>query len=317
MFPKEQFDTFDYEPDMWASHFPVLKLDDLQPKQDTPIRMSFLIGFTESRKTQLAISLECLARQTFKDFEVLICDDGSRPQGMEDVYDMFHPYLHIKTIRLERAAFSACLSRSIKALLPLAQGEILVAMAPEMMLVHEAADYLYNTHFRHIPADVFTYYVNMDRKPTFIDLEKPRDENVPRWVCFKTGFLNYNNQANLHTVDWHSDTSAVETLPQFWYHHDCLSAMTNMRVLEYNHWPWWFLCSMKATNSIWKDMPHTVGHASIDFYFLNYRAIKGYIDVCAKPLMGYHQFHSHSRSCSPIGEQESVSAESLKKNLGI
>lgn len=317
MFPREQFDVFGYEPDIFANTFPKLKWDDLQPKQDTPIKMSFLLSFTENRKTQLAYSLECLARQTFKEFEVLICDDGSRPQHMEQVYNLFMPYLHLKTIRLERNGFSACPSRGIKELVPMAQGEILVTMQPEMMLVHEAADYLYKAHFNSIPDNALTYYVNMDRKPTFIDTEKPKNENAPRFVCLKNGFFNINNQTNLHTVDWHTDTRAVETLPQFWFHYEGLSAMTNIRALEYTHWPWWFVCSMKATDNIWKDLPYTVGHASIDFFFLNYRAIKGYIDICPKQFMAYHQFHSHSTSISPIGEQENMSAESLKRSLGI
>lgn len=177
-----------YESDVFATMFPVLKLDDLQPKQDTSIKMSFLISFTENRKTQLARSLECLARQTFKEFEVLICDDGSRPQKMEEVYDKFIPYLNMKVIRLERSGFSSCPSRGIKELISLAQGEILATMQPEMMLTYDCADWLYNAHFNPIPINALTYYVNMDRRPDIVDKEKPRDENAPRFVCVKMDF---------------------------------------------------------------------------------------------------------------------------------
>lgn len=319
MFPRAEFDKKQYEPDIFANCFPKLKLDDLPKWNNYPVKMSFLMSFTENRKTQLAISLECLARQSFKDFEVLICDDGSKPQGMEKVYDKFRPYLNLKTIRLERDGFSACPSRGIKELLSLAKGEILVAMQPEMMLTHDCACWLYNAHFNSIPENVLTYYVNMDRRPDVVDKEKPRDETAPRFVCVKNGFLNYNNQIMLDKIDWHSDTRTVELLPQFWQHREGISAETNGKVLEHTHWCWWFLCSMKATDSIWKDMPYTVGHASIDFYFLNYRAIKGYIDICPRTLMAYHQFHSHySTSISPIGEQELVAnATNLKKLVGI
>jgi glycosyltransferase involved in cell wall biosynthesis len=327
MFPKAEFDKKQYEPDVFANSFPALKLEDLQPKQDIPIKMSFMMSFTENRKTQLAISLECLARQTFKEFEVLICDDGSRPQGMEEVYDKFRPYLHLKTIRIERQGFSACPSRGLKTLIPLAQGEIFVAMQPEMMLTHDCAKWLYYGHSSSgfvpdgIPIDVLTWYVNMDRRPEVVDLEKPIDKNAPRFICVKNGFLNFDNQVNiLHGgVDWHSDTRNVEKLPQFWMHREGISAENNEIVLNRKVWPWWFVCSMKATDSIWKDMPYTIGHASIDFYFLNYRAIKGYIDICPKSLMAYHQYHSHQvTSISPIGEQEMVAnADNLKKLVGI
>jgi hypothetical protein len=318
MFPKEIFDNKEYESDVFATTFPKLKLDDLQLKQSTPIKMSFLLSFTENRKTQLARSLECLARQTFKEFEVLICDDGSRPQHMEQVYDLFMPYLHLKTVRLERTGFSACPSRGIKELIPMAQGEILVAMQPEMMLAYEASDWLYKAHFSPIPTNVLTYYVNMDRRPDIVDKEKPRDENAPKFVCVKNGFLDYNNQINLDKINWHTNVSMVEALPTFWNHREGISAETNSKVLEHTHWPWWFVCSMKATDSIWKDLPYTVGHASIDFFFLNYRAIKGYIDICPRTLMAYHQYHSHySTSISPIGEQVAMSAESLRESLGI
>lgn len=321
MFPREQFDKKQYEPDVFANSFPSLKWNDLQPKQNIPIKMSFLMSFTENRKTQLAISLECLARQTFKNFEVLICDDGSRPQHMEQVYNLFMPYLNMKVVRLEREGFSACPSRGIKELIPLAQGEILVAMQPEMMLAPGCAMWLYYGHFMNIPEDVLTWYVNMDRRPEVVDLDKQRDENAPRFVCVKNGFLNFDNQVNiLHSgVDWHSDTCNVEKLPQFWTHREGISAENNEIVLNRKCWPWWFCCSMKATDSIWKDIPYTVGHASIDFYFLNYRAIKGYIDICPKPLMAYHQYHSHQvTSISPVGEQETVAnAENFKKLVGL
>jgi hypothetical protein len=237
---------------------------------------------------------------------------------MEEVYDKFIPYLNMKVVRLERDGFSSCPSRGIKWLVPLAQGEILATMQPEMMLTHDAADWLYHGHFNLIPEDVWTYYVNMDRRPDIVDREKPRDENAPRFLCVKTGFFDRHNQDSLDGTDWHSDTHNVEKMPQFWVHSDGLSGMNNVRALEYDHWPWWFVCSMRRDSSVWYDLPHTVGHASIDFFFLNYRAIYGYIDICPKPFMAYHQHHSHySTSISPIGEQNSVSAESLRKSLNI
>ncbi len=317
MFPPAEFNAIAFEVDQWDKRFPLLKLDDLQPKDESlPIKMSFMMSFTNNRRTQLARSLECLARQTWKEFEVLLCDDGST-QDMEYVYNLFRPYLRLKTIRLERSGFSACPSRGFRALYPLAQGDVLTIMQPEMMLVHEAADFLYHAQYAPIPADAWVYYVNMDRRPDIIDLDRPRDENAPRFVCVKTGFLDANNQFTLDAADWHSDTRKVETMPDFWIHGEGLSHMNNIRVLEYNHWPWWFVASMKKTDSIWNDLPHTVGHASIDFFLLNYRAIKGYIDICPKLLMAYHQYHSHNTSSSPIGEQDSVSAKSLKERLGL
>src|SRR3990167_11558817 len=104
MFPLNKFLTHNPGEDPW-DFVPKLRLDDLEPRSDDcPIRVSYLLSFTNYRRSQLARTLECLARQDTKCFEVLICDDGST-QDMKSVFDLFHPYLRMKIFRLERYGF--------------------------------------------------------------------------------------------------------------------------------------------------------------------------------------------------------------------
>ena len=64
---------------------PVLSTDGLVPVDtNLPIKLSMIISFTNWRREQLARSLETIARQNFKEFEVLICDIGST-QDMKSV----------------------------------------------------------------------------------------------------------------------------------------------------------------------------------------------------------------------------------------
>ena len=295
----------------------MLKLDDLAPVDpNLPVRLSFLLGFTNYRRTQLARSLECLARQSWKEFEVLICDDGST-QDMESVYKLFRPYLRMKTYRLERDGFSGCPTRAIKAMIPNASGEVWVIMQPEMMLVQDAAFVLYSSHFGEVPVHDPNYWVYKIAKGTNLHPERGSirgDEK--RYICFKTGFFDSDCQSNLNGTDWHSNVKNVEKMPTFWTHGEGLSHMDNHRVLVYDHWPWWFVGSIKASDDLWKDMPVTRGHASIDFWLLNYRYVFDYVDICPKSFMAYHQFHIRA-SVAPQGEQDSVSHQAIMQQKGI
>lgn len=286
--------------------WPVVKLDDLKPVDSTrPVRLSLLMAFTNYRFTQVIRSLEALCRQEWQDFEVLLCDYGS-PYPMQPVYDTFSPYLRLKTLRLEREHFVACPSRPFRALLPLAAGEIIAVMQPEVLLYKEATRFLYDAHFGPVAQPVDVYCVDINRPP---DLAHDR-----RWVCLKVGFLGDAAQRQMDGFDWHSDVANLMHWPPGLEHHEGLSHMSNGEVQGYDHWPWWFAGSAPRGDPIWKYLPEMVGHASIDFYLLNFRVAAHYTDISSHYFLGVHQFHLRS-SVAPVGEMDSVSVPKLRERL--
>lgn len=90
----EQYRQYTPGYDEYAKDQPNLKLDDLKLRQrSTTPKISYLIS-TWNRHAQLSRSLECLARQTMDDFEVLLANDGST-QNITEVVEPFKPYLNI------------------------------------------------------------------------------------------------------------------------------------------------------------------------------------------------------------------------------
>ena len=119
--------------DPYANIRAELRLDDLPKRDDTlPIHLSLMIC-TCFRYSQLQRSLECLARQDWREFEVLICDDGDNTD-LTPIFQQFEPYLRIKTTRREKMEFSVDPSGGFKTLFPIASGEYWAIMQPELML---------------------------------------------------------------------------------------------------------------------------------------------------------------------------------------
>ena len=320
MFPLQEFLAYQVEHDHFNDTFPVLKLDDLPLKDESlPIELSYCIGFTNFRRTQLARSLETLCRQDWKNFEVLICDDGST-QDMESVYSLFRPLLRMRTIRLEREGFSGCPSKALTALYPFVQGSVIAISQPEMMLKKWACEFLYKAHFQSYPnahyykiRDPSTLYIRS--KDEFLvgsEITKEEYNLNPRWACLKPGWLNAQQQKVLDMLDWHTNVATLETLPGYWTAAPGLSAKSNEYWGSVKPFPWWFIGSALATDKIWEDMPITVGHGTIDMWMYNYRHVFNYVDVIPVEVGAYHQDHVRG-SVSPIGEQDTVSIDSIRR----
>jgi len=111
----------------------------------------------------------------------------------------------------------------------------------------------------------------------------------------------------LDGLDWHGDLSALHDLPSFWDLGIALGTRTNRDVVAKLEWPWWFAASALRDDPIWEAMPEFEGHASIDFWLLNYRRENQYVDIvpAGNPLC-YHQDHTRENS-APIGEAERAS----------
>lgn len=263
---------------------PNLKLDDLQLRDDTmPIRLSIMMTINDFRYGQLARSLECLARQDWMEFEVLICDNGG-PQPLENVFNQFRPFLRLTTARLERVGHSACPSRGFKELLPLCRGEVIAIMQPEVMVQPSVAHFLYDAHF-HEWSSVHRYKIS--RSPISL-------KGKPTWVIPKTGFFDESMFSRIDEIDWHTNVRAIESMPQYNQHKWGFSHMSNLAVTERREFPWWFVASAKRDAGIWDEMPVFRYHASIDFWLLSYRRIHEWVDICSHEIMGYHQWHHRS-----------------------
>jgi len=313
MLDLQEFRNFQMEHDYFNDKDPNIRLTDIKPRDESlPIKLSYCVGITDFRRSQLMRTMETLARQTWKEFEVLVGDDGST-QDLKSVCDLFRPYMKIEYVRLEREGYSSCPSRILKHLFRIAQGQVIAIAQPELMLKSNACEFLYQAH-RHVRDDAYYYMIDelanelkTGREPSTLELA-----NCYRWVTLKPGFLDKPIQMNLDYIDWHKNVAEIENMPGYWDRATGLSNRPNTYWSQRTAVPWWFCGSARADDPIWEDMPVTIGHASIDLWLLNYRKYFHYVDIMPKEVMGYHQDHVRG-SISPKGEQETVSFESIRR----
>jgi hypothetical protein len=298
--PDTEFDEYGkvMPPDEFGN-MPVLRLDDLLPVNESlPVKLSVIIAFSSWRREQLARSLETIARQTFREFEVLICDMGSG-QDMESVYEKFRPYIRLKTKTMERTAWLSCPSRGIKEMLPDASGEVIAIMQPEMLLHPDAFWYLYHGHFGVVPNDFrFSHAEGKEHTVTPESIMPPYiDRGGDTFVNLRNYFLSPSQTHELDHVDWHSNLEHIQSMAGFWTHGYCLSGLTNAEHWnreQHRKWIWWFVGSAKRTSTIWDDMPSFDGHASIDFFLIGYKQTMGYTEVIPQIALAYHQEHTRA-----------------------
>lgn len=270
---------------------PVLKLDDLEPRINTEPKLSILMTINDFRQVQVARSLECLCRQNWKNFEVLIAHTENLG-GMDKVIETFTPYLNLRAFPMARVPKRWCPTAGFKHILPSAQGEVYAIMQPEIMLEPDATMMLYAGHSIKLEDSL---YWRMNSDPW-------SKKDAPKFVNFKVGFLSSEGTKSLDGKDWHSKLKNICD-GEFWHHGQTLSNSTNAHMLSYYEFPWWFVSSAPADDPLWEDMSVFMGHASIDFWLLGYRRIHNYVDVCPLRFMGYHQRHRQN-SDVPAGELE-------------
>jgi len=292
----KEFDSNPMLPDDYGT-IPVLKLDDLLPRDDTlPIKLSMIIAFSSWRREQLARSLETIARQGFREFEVLICDMDSG-QDMESVYEIFRPYIRLKTKKISRTGWSSCPSRGIKEMFPDAEGEVVAIMQPEMMLHPDAFWHLYYGVTENTSDYRFTHVGGDTKGNTPEHVVSVDGDGGERFVNLRNYFLSPEGTHGLDEVDWHTNLDNIQNMPDFWTHWYCLSGMTNRAHWEKESnkkWIWWFVGSARKTATIWEDMPIFDGHGSIDFYLIGYKQVMGYTEVIPQMGLAYHQEHTRA-----------------------
>lgn len=282
------FAAYQPGPDPYADEVPQLRLGDLPRAWQGEPGLSYMIS-TWNRRAQLARSLECLARQEWREFEVLLCDDGST-QDIRALVARFEPYLNLRYFRLERPAWHSCPSRAYHHMLPEVRGEVVAIAHPEMMLHPAATGYLYRGCMERLP-DAHEYGIG-------------RPGPAPwRWVSLKPYFLDGALYRQLDTVDWHADWNAITTLPGFL---ECsgFGGHPNSYHLSRMEYPWWFVGAARRDCPVWTELPITDGHAIIDMWLMNWRRVRGALDVTPYVALCLHQPHQ-TTAIGVAGEQDS------------
>lgn len=272
-----------------------LRLHDLPPRFDGDPVLSVLMSANDFRAAQIARTLECYARQTYRAFEVLVCDNGSAIP-LAPVIERFEPYLQVRSIRMERTEFLACPTTGLKALLPMARGSIIAIQQPEVMPKPEAAGHLVFPHALDQALHVHRYKIATSRASM---------RGRPTWVNLKPAPLSETITLALDRIDWHSDLGAIDRQPKFIWNEQNFAHLDIADIQARREFPYWFAGSAPASASLWKDMPTFKGHASIDFWLLNYRRENEYVDIVPHTIACYHQ--AHARTALMPGEEMETS----------
>jgi hypothetical protein len=282
--------------DTYANVKPVLRLDDLPKRDDSlPTKLSLMIS-TCYRYSQLQRTLETLCRQDWKEFEVLICDDGDN-EDLTPIFQQFEPYLRIKTTRREKTEFSVDPSGGFKTLFPIASGEYWAIMQPELMLYPEVCRLLYEGHIKEYPSDYLIYNprggkddgIGGAASQNIISFQRIMGRDT--WVTIKPYAFSPEMMPWLDKVDWHSDLEVLKTIPNFWHTHYGLSTAPNAYWDRFECFWFWFCASASKNAHIWEDMPEMKGHAQIDFYTIGYRQMYKYVDIIPRRARAFHQDH--------------------------
>lgn len=295
LLPADKFYRYKPEPDPYFNEVPLLKLDDLQPKSSNKPVISVMIS-TWNRRSQLARSLECYARQEFRDFEILLNDDGSK-QDIKSIVDDFSPYVNIKFYQTPRTRWTSCGSRAYKMMLPDAQGDIIAITHPEMMISFDALRFVYDVLMRDVRDDYVTYIINYpkDVTPTW------------KWVSLRPNFFIHTNYDLVDVADWHSSLDRFHDLPSWGEIHGFAARPNSWHAGHYEY-PWWFFGAALRECPMWTDMKGFDGHATLDMWMMKYRSVKYYLDIVPNKVMCYHQPHITS-AVAPEGEAAGAMVE--------
>lgn len=266
-----------------------LRLEDLPKRDDSlPINLSIMMS-TCYRYSQLQRSLECLVRQDWKEFEVLICDDGDSTD-LTPIFQQFEPYLRIKTTRREKPQFSVDPTGGFLTLFLIASGEYWAIMQPELMLYPEVCRTLYEGHLKELPSDKVLYNPRIGTSETLIKFGEIGNRQT--WVTIKPFHLSPDmTRVFIDKYDWHTSLDNLKNMPNFWDTNYGLSYKPNSYWATFTYFPFWFCASGHKDAGIFRDMPTFRGHAMIDFYTMGYRRFYDYVDVIVQEPRAFHQDH--------------------------
>lgn len=281
--------------DPYLEEVPSRKLDDLLPRRGGEgIRLSLMLS-TFNRRSQLIRTLETLCRQTFKEFEVLINDDGSTQDVLSAIMQ-YTPYLRIQYFSTQRTSWRSCPSKAFKTMLPFVRGEVIAISHPEIMIDFGGIEFLYNGVIGNMQDREFICvtgkYPNGDA----------RDANYSlyRWAALRPAFIDEPHYPFLDNVDWHSDLKNIQKMSGF-LNFNALSGRTNLGTLQKTIYPWWLCGATTRDCPIWDSLPEFLGHGIIDRWLWGYREANNFVDTISTDFMCYHQPHARM-AFAPEGE---------------
>ncbi len=292
-FPRPIFDNYIPSQDIYADIPARLVLNNLPSKFTGTPKISYLIS-TWNRQHQLSRTLESLARQEFKEFEILLMDDGST-QDITRIVKIFNAYLDIKFYQVKRLTWRSCASKAFKTMLPDARGEVIAISHPEVMLKENAMGYLYEGAIGNLIPPVAIRYT----------IEHPQVSEEKRyWVSLRPFFVPDFQYQRLDEIDWHSNFWNLLNYPG--------SSGWGGFAGQNNDWhrtnpiyPWWFASSCKKSDPIWDDLPVIDGHGIIDMWFYHYRSKNKFVDIVPTEVLCCHQPHM-TTAFAPEGEQKEI-----------
>lgn len=292
--PWEQFKDF-MPPEDILQTLPVqLKKNDLREKTLEKPKLSIIIS-TWNRGNQLKRSLECYARQTFRDFEIIVIDDGSS-QDIYSIVETYEPHLQIQYLRLKRTFWRSDPTIGITHGLKLAKGEVIGIAHPEIMPDPTCCFYLYWAHYKEFEGS--KYMISVDPK-----LPGHFDADQHTYVTIRPQFIDKIQYLMLDSVNWHDRIHEIATLQNFDIDGG-FAGRNNEYWRNVDHCPWWFLSSMRRKE--WDcigDLGKWKGHGQIDMFLITQRNHKVFLDITPKEPLCYHQFHQKT-AMGVQGEQK-------------
>ena len=292
--------------DKYFLDIPAVRLDDLLPRHDGEIKLSLMIS-TYNRRAQLIRTLETLCRQTFREFEVLLNDDGST-QDLRAVVDAFSPYLNIQFFQPVKTEWRSCPSKAFRAMLPFSKGDVIAISHPEIMIDFDGIGFLYDAIVRPEIVDAYNYVVEgyKDGDP----VPETAIAGKYRWSELRPAFVDEEHYHLLDETDWHSGLVNIRRMPDFW-NYGGFSGRSNIDTFHKLVFPWWFVGAAHKDCPIWRDLPEFLGHGIIDMWMCGYRSMNRFVDVISKGVMCYHQPHV-TMAIAPDGEDKDTSRYARK-----
>lgn len=257
--------------------------------------MISIVICTYNRAHLLKRSLVCYSKQTLKDFELVIQDDGSQDET-EELVKSYSDKMNIKYVKLEdkkpgewRDA-GAIVNRGIK----LTTGKKIYITHPEVMISFDCIE----------------------------KFNKILDERPEVYVNSRTYYLTAKIQKKLDTVDWESDFYNVRKIEGF-YDEDPLYKEDEMKVFNClcttkfaekdPVWYSWVFGGM--TRKAWKDFGGLNEYAqwgSVDIDFMDRRFLEGLETVSPMDVYVVHQNHD-----KPVGKFVPTVREFEKARLKV
>ena len=237
---------------------------------------------TYNRAHLLKRSLKCYAKQTLKDFELIIQDDAST-DNTEELVRSYEGKINVKYIKLddkkpgEWRDAGAIVNRGIK---------------------RTCGEYIYITH-----PEVMPCFDCIEK------LNKVLKENPKAYANSRTYYLTRKVHEKIDTVDWESDFYNIRKIEGFYdedplYKEKEMEMFNNLCTTKFAEidpvWYSWVFGGM--TRQAWKNfggLNEFNEWGSVDLDFMERRLKEGIITISPKDVYIVHQNHD-----KPVGEFE-------------